>query len=536
MATTALLAAPASAGAFTLEYSLGAQQAGATPGLFVAPALDLPLRIVASTSGGANASTQTCDVAWSVPPTPPNDFSRGLCTFSFTDPQGRNFSGVTFEVRVEATMPSSLRSYAWNRPVPPRSDDLICPSGVTDRTVVTLTARLGARPTCRLDLVVTGEPPDDCPTGANVIRGTEGPDVLTGTAGRDVICGLGGDDLLRGLDGDDRLIGGAGEDVLIGGAGRDVLVGTGDSLFGGAGNDTLRDSGGSALITGGRGSDIIEAPGATTFGAWGCAGDDVIGGGPGRQVINGDYLLVPSADAVSAIGLAGVSGEDVQCDRALDAPAGAAPGADTLRGLGGADLIDGGPGGDDVFGGAGADRLRGAGGRDLIEGGGGDDIVVGGPGDDLSLEGGAGDDQIVGCGGRDLIEGEAGRDRLWGDRSVPAREGCAPDTDDPDPGADTPSADRLLGGPGNDDLFGGDGNDALNGGAGRDDMRGGSGSDGLLARDGARDRRVNGGRGCDEGTLDRADRRISVESSNLDGSAAVCPRPAGPLPPRPRRD
>ena len=95
------------------------------------------------------------------PPTPPNDFSRGRCTFSFTDPQGRTGPRVTFEVRVEATMPSSLRSYAWERPVPFRADDLICPAGVRDRTVLNLTATLGARPACSLGLVVTDEPPDE---------------------------------------------------------------------------------------------------------------------------------------------------------------------------------------------------------------------------------------------------------------------------------------------------------------------------------------------------------------------------------------
>lgn len=515
------LAATGTAEAFTLELSLTAQQPGPAAGQFLPADLALPLTITASTSGGPNATTIPCQATWELPRVlPPPDYVRGSCSFTLTHPQGTNTPGAAFDVRVEATMPPTLRSYLWRRPSQFRSDDLICPDRVSDRTSLTLQARLGARPECSLEIIVEGAEPDDCPASAT--RGTPGPDVLTGTAGRDVICGLGGNDLLRGLAGDDTLIGGDGEDILVGGPGRDTLISTGDTVFGGGDADRIRSTG-APVILGGRGNDVIEVSGGG-LGVAGCAGDDVITGGAAAQTLQGDYLAVSGADVVDALGLDGVTGADAQCDRATDAPAGAGPGSDTLRGLAGPDELFGGPGGDDLSGGDGNDELLGQGGRDLLEGGRRKDVLVGGPGDDLELNGGAGDDVLVGCGGRDLLDGGDGSDDLWGDARVPALAGCARQDDDRDAGPTAASADRLLGGAGTDDLVGGPGNDVLVGGPGRDDLRGGAGVDGLLARDRTRDRRVDGGADCDDGTLDRFDPRVSIRFTNLDRSGAPCVR------------
>lgn len=97
-------------------------------------------------------------------------------------------------------------------------------------------------------------------------------------------------------------------------------------------------------------------------------------------------------------------------------------------------------------------------------------------------------DVICGLGGNDRIAALGGNDLVIGG----------------------PGNDRVDGGHGNDVLSGGDGLDDLVGGPGRDSLVGGPGSDLLLARDGARDR-VDGGPGRDEATLDRIDRRASIE-------------------------
>ena len=76
--------------------------------------------------------------------------------------------------------------------------------------------------------------------GNDRITGTVGPDVLDGGAGRDVLRGGIGADLLRGGAGGDRLFGEGGQDRLFGGLGDDFLRGgpARDVLAGGPGRDT----------------------------------------------------------------------------------------------------------------------------------------------------------------------------------------------------------------------------------------------------------------------------------------------------------
>lgn len=114
-----------------------------------------------------------------------------------------------------------------------------------------------------------------------------------------------------------------------------------------------------------------------------------------------------------------------------------------------------------------------------------------------TIAGTTGADVLRGTRRRDVICGLGGNDRI-----------AALDGDDLVIGG--PGNDRLDGGRGNDVLSGGDGLDDLVGGAGRDSLAGGPGSDLLLARDRVRDR-VDGGPGRDEATLDRVDRRASIE-------------------------
>lgn len=114
-----------------------------------------------------------------------------------------------------------------------------------------------------------------------------------------------------------------------------------------------------------------------------------------------------------------------------------------------------------------------------------------------TLVGTTGADVLRGTRRRDVICGLGGNDRiaaLGGDDLV----------------IGGPGNDRLDGGRGNDVLAGGDGLDDVIGGPGHDALAGGPGSDLLLARDRVRDR-VDGGPGRDEATLDRIDRRASIE-------------------------
>jgi RTX calcium-binding nonapeptide repeat (4 copies) len=124
--------------------------------------------------------------------------------------------------------------------------------------------------------------------------------------------------------------------------------------------------------------------------------------------------------------------------------------------------------GDDVIVGTeGVDVICDLAGDDRVDGRGGDDLIVNGPGDDV-LAGGGGNDRIALAEGTNRARGGAGDDTIFAARG---------------PGS-------IEGGPGRDDLVGGAGRDRVVGGAG-DQLHGGAGFDGA--------------------TVDRVDRRTSVE-------------------------
>jgi Ca2+-binding RTX toxin-like protein len=176
----------------------------------------------------------------------------------------------------------------------------------------------------------------------------------------------------------------------------------------------------------------------------------------------------------------------------------------TLAQVAGDDVIEGGSGADIIYGGAGLDSVTGGDGQDVIYGGDGNDDLRGGLNKD-TVYGGAGDDTFVITGNTyaENINGDSGNDTLnlsarseaftvnlgtsnyqftgntFGDdgtywlRSVEVVIGST--------GGDSltgnANANTLNGHNGNDSLLGGDGADILNGGAGVDTMTGGRGDD-----------------------------------------------------------
>ncbi|HUQ00451.1 MAG TPA: S8 family serine peptidase [Aeromicrobium sp.] len=206
-------------------------------------------------------------------------------------------------------------------------------------------------------------------------------------------------------------------------------------------------------------------------------------------------------------------------------------GDDVILAGGGDDRILGGGGNDAVCAGAGNDYLRGQAGRDRLRGEAGADTMYGDAGAD-DLQAGAGDDRLVGGSDADYLEGGVGFDRVYYNDhparvavSVNNQANSGNGTDGPvgardrlsfgvnsiigGPGADTLAgswgSDRLYGGGGDDKLYGNDGSDYVSGEAGADYLYGGRGRDSLMARDGVRDNRIDGGREGDSATIDRVD-------------------------------
>jgi Ca2+-binding RTX toxin-like protein len=105
----------------------------------------------------------------------------------------------------------------------------------------------------------------------------------------------------------------------------------------------------------------------------GTAGNDVLTGTPGRDVILG----LEGNDALTGLG-----GNDVICG---------ATGNDTLKGGKGKDTLLGQKGNDKLKGGAGNDKLSGKKGKDTLMGGGGNDKLKGGGGRDVGIGGKAHD-------------------------------------------------------------------------------------------------------------------------------------------------
>jgi len=204
----------------------------------------------------------------------------------------------------------------------------------------------------------------------------------------------------------------------------------------------------------------------------------------------------------------------------------------TIQGTSGNDVIQAFGGNDIINGGGGNDRICGSDGFDRLVGGAGNDTLYGGSGND-NLMGENGEDQLAGGTGADTLSGGADYDRaFYSDhaQAVVASIGNGePDdgnsTDGPTGARDnlsstveglfgTADADRLTGSNaanvlnglgGNDTLHGSYGNDYLVGGSGADSLYGDAHDDALIAKDGVRDTRIDGGTGTDKATRDSGD-------------------------------
>lgn len=362
------------------------------------------------------------------------------------------------------------------------------------------------------------------------ISGTAGPDFLFGTAGPDVIAGLGDKDEIDGAGGADFICGGDGDDLLTGGAGSDQLIGgpgtdranyeasTGDvsaNLTGGTGDDGSAEDGpvGSRdsiatdveLLNGGEGNDVLVGNSGLNR-LDGLGGNDTLDGREGSDDLRGydgiDTVTYASRSAAVTANLAGGIGDD---GSNVDGAAGArdnigadverlvgGSGGDTLVGNSAANMLTGGVGNDALSGLAGNDRLVGGSGNDSVAGGTGADTLDGGAGVDyakyhdhplsvaLSLDNKANDGNYT--------DGPAGaRDNIW------------------------TTVESLIATKGADVLVGSAANNSLDGGLGADTFRGMGGNDYLKARDGARDRSLDGGTGTDSGQFDSVDpARVSV--------------------------
>jgi Ca2+-binding RTX toxin-like protein len=305
--------------------------------------------------------------------------------------------------------------------------------------------------------------------------------------------GNGGDDTLTGMDDADKgdtINGDAGDDTIYGGLGDDQITGGigANTLNGGGGNDTIE---GTAVLASHIKSDADGlagvAPSNNTMN--GGAGDDLLIGGTGHDVMNGgsDNDTI-HADGTGVYTVSGGDGNDtVFFQGAITAPdqlGGGAGGSDALELAGDltvksdsfnpgargfeqidllADITITGDGGDNVIDFSGLSilphghqitYLDGAGGDDTITGSNLGDHVFGGTGDN-TLSGLDGDDtlDVSASSGSNTLNGDAGNDTLIGGG-----------------GSDT-----LNGGAGDDTLIGGDG-DTLNGGGGDDTLFGGAGA------------------------------------------------------------
>ncbi len=356
---------------------------------------------------------------------------------------------------------------------------------------------------------------------ANQIVGGSGNDVLNGLAGDDVLEGGVGNDTLDGGTGDDLMIGGAGNDTYVvdslgdqlieeEGGGTDTVrttlnnytlaaflehltfigagnfVGTGNALAntitGGAGNDVLDGGAGADGMVGGAGNDfyyvddagdvVVEAAGAGTDTVYSTLAnytlsanvENLIHGGAGSTVANGNTL---------ANVMQGNVGNDV------------------LNGLGGNDTLQGMDGDDTLDGGAGNDLLEGGGGDDILLGGAGDDTLIGGSGNDF-LDGGAGNDLMRGGSGNDIYvvnavgdqvieEADEGTDTVRTTLATYTLGANVENLVKINGGAFTGNgnelANQIIGGGANDVLNGLAGDDVLEGGAGNDTLNGGEGDD-----------------------------------------------------------
>ncbi len=143
----------------------------------------------------------------------------------------------------------------------------------------------------------------------------------------------------------------------------------------------------------GSGLYTITLTGAATFSSAPCGSQGAVCTGPpppGAIVgTNGPDVITPAFN--STFGPKPTAGDDV------------------IFGLGGPDVLDGGGGNDIICGGAGSDVVQGGAGNDFISGEDGNDALQGGAGNDI-MSGGAGNDNVDGNADTNRTSGDAGID------------------------------------------------------------------------------------------------------------------------------
>lgn len=214
------------------------------------------------------------------------------------------------------------------------------------------------------------------------VRGGPGNDTLTGSRLYDVLDGGAGNDVISGGAHGDYLIGGPGDDVVYGGAGPDSVVGgANEPTTEPAGNDRLYGDGGSDDLDDTDSNSLPAAPGA-----------DHLDGGPGEDEVT-SYIHRSAPVAIDlATGSAGQSGEGdtlVAIEKAFGGS-----GDDVLTGDDGANFLDGRHGRDRVHGRGGPDTLL-VGGRDSVTGDSGNDSIRTDPTYRGSLRCGSGRDTVL---------------------------------------------------------------------------------------------------------------------------------------------
>ncbi len=341
----------------------------------------------------------------------------------------------------------------------------------------------------------------------------------TGGSGNDTMLGGAGDDVLTGGNGNDLLRAGAGTDTLSGGNGNDSLelggdLSAADKIDGGANTDTL-------LLDGDYAGLVLTATTVTNV--------ETI-----QLAAGHDYALTLD-NATNAAGLT-VDGSGLGAADTLSLNGAAeTTAALTARGGAGDDVLVGGTGADILQGGAGNDLLISGANIDTLQGGAGDDVLDLGA-DLLAtdkLDGGA-DNDVLKLNGNysagltftattvvnvETIALAAGNSYKFTLNDANNTASLAIDGSALAAGqvltvngaAETASAllltggagdDALTGGAGSDLLKGGDGNDTLTTGAGTDAVDGGSGNDTIvLAANLTAADQVDGGTGNDTMTL-----------------------------------
>jgi Ca2+-binding RTX toxin-like protein len=217
-----------------------------------------------------------------------------------------------------------------------------------------------------------------------------------------------------------------------------------------------------------------------------------------------------SATVQLGLGQAPTAGDDVIVGTGAGERIDAGGGNDVICALGGNDSLIGGDGNDVLYGDAGIDVIQGNSGNDGISGGADGDAIYGGTGGD-KIYGGSGIDTVSYTSATagvkvtiDNVQNDGNAADGWKDdvRTDVERINGSPY---PDSLLGSAGVNHFYGGGGADILYGYGGNDYLNGGTHADSFYGGTGNDSLSAKDGLRDKVIDGGSGTDSAARDAVD-------------------------------